>query len=60
MEKVFVPKKTLTVQMTLETWKRFESLRNILGLSKTKTFERMIAEAEKNLEAMSHVSERTL
>ena len=50
MEKQFVPKKTITVQLSLEMWKRFEGLCIALGLPKTKTFERMIENMEENLE----------
>lgn len=46
MQKEFVPKKTITVQLTLDLWKRFEGLCIALGLTKTKTFERMIQETE--------------
>lgn len=46
MEHEFVPKKTITVQLTLDMWKRFEGVCIALGLSKTKTFERMIQEME--------------
>lgn len=38
----FVPKKTITVQMTLEVWQCFERLCAVFGLTKTKTFEKMI------------------
>jgi len=49
MERKFVPKKTITVQLTLDMWKKFEELCVALGLTKTKTFERMIQEMERTL-----------
>ena len=50
MADVFVPKKTVTVQLPLQMWQQFMRLCQVLGLTKTKTFERMITETEKNLE----------
>lgn len=50
MDKEFVPKKTITVQLTLEMHKRFESVCKALGLPKTKTFEKMIENMEEKLE----------
>ena len=48
-DKVFVPKKTITVQVDLETWKSFGELCTAFGLPKTKTFKKLIADAEKEL-----------
>lgn len=50
MEKEFVPKKTITVQLNLDMWKRFDGVCVALGLTKTKAFERMIELAEKEIE----------
>lgn len=50
MEKEFVPKKTVTVQLSLDMWERFEGLRIAFGLTKTKAFEKMIELAEKEME----------
>lgn len=48
-DKVFVPKKTITVQVDLETWKSFDGLCTAFGLPKTKTFKKLVADAEKEL-----------
>ena len=50
MEHEFVPKKTITVQLTLDMWERFDRLCIALGLTKTKTFEKMIELAEQSME----------
>lgn len=50
MEKEFVPKKTITVQLTLDMWKRFDGICIALGLPKTKAFERMIENMEEKIE----------
>ena len=50
MEKEFVPKKTITVQLNLDMWKRFDGICIALGLTKTKAFEKMIELAEKEIE----------
>lgn len=47
MEREFVPKKTITVQLSLDMWERFEKLCSMFGLPKTKTFEKMIEEVER-------------
>ena len=49
MEKEFVPKKTITVQLTLEMHEKFNRLCKELGLPKTKVFERLIQEAHNAL-----------
>lgn len=48
-DKVFVPKKTITVQLDLDTWKSFDSLCIAFGLPKTKMFKKLIVDAEKEL-----------
>ena len=50
MEKEFVPKKTITVQLSLDMWKRFDGICIAFGLTKTKTFEKMVELAEKEIE----------
>jgi len=45
MEKEFVPKKTITVQLTLEVMQEFNELCEALNLPKTKTVEKLITEA---------------
>ena len=47
---MFIPKKTITVQLTLEMWQKFEKIRAALGLTKTQMIEKMIQEAEKEQE----------
>lgn len=47
--KVFVPKKTITVQLDLDTWKSFDGLCIAFGLPKTKMFKKLIDDAEKEL-----------
>lgn len=39
---MFIPKKTITVQLTLEMWQKFEEIRATLGLTKTQMIEKMI------------------
>ena len=39
---MFIPKKTITVQLTLEMWQKFEKIRAALGLTKTQMIEKMI------------------
>jgi hypothetical protein len=48
-DKVFVPKKTITVQIDFETWKSFDRLCMAFGLPKTKTFKKLVADAKKEL-----------
>lgn len=45
MEKEFVPKKTITVQLPLEVMQKFCELCKAYGLPKTKAIEKMIGEA---------------
>ena len=47
--KVFVPKKTITVQLDLETWKSFDGLCAMFGLPKTKMFKKLVDDAEMEL-----------
>lgn len=48
-DKVFVPKKTITVQLDLDTWKSFDGLCIAFGLPKTKMFKKLVDDAEKEL-----------
>lgn len=48
-DKVFVPKKTITVQLDLDTWKSFDVLCIAFGLPKTKMFKKLVDDAEKEL-----------
>ena len=45
MDKEFVPKKTITVQLTLDVMAKFEELCEAKNLSKTKMAETLIVEA---------------
>ena len=49
MDKEFVPKKTVTIQMTMETQRKLEVLLDRLELTKTKLLEKLIREAYANL-----------
>lgn len=49
MEHEFVPKKTITVQLTLEDLQKFSELCEALKLTKTKMVEKMIDDAYVNL-----------
>jgi len=49
MERKFVPKKTITIQMSPELHKMMVELLEALGLTKTKLLEKLITEAYFNL-----------
>lgn len=49
MEREFVPKKTVTIQMTIETHRMMAELLKELNLTKTKLLEKMITEAYSDL-----------
>ena len=49
MEKSFVPKKTVTIQMTPEIYTKFNELLDHYGVAKTKLLEKLIREAHSEL-----------
>ena len=49
MEKEFVPKKTITVQLSIELYQKMGEILTCLGLTKTKLMEKFIAEAYDDL-----------
>lgn len=50
MEKEFVPKKTITVQLTLELQEKLKTILDKTGLTKTKLLARMIENEYQKME----------
>lgn len=54
MEKEFVPKKTITVQLTIDLYRKFEDIVRNTGQTKTKLIERLINNEYQEMEAKRH------
>lgn len=48
MDGEFVPKKTITVQITLDTQRKIEELAEMRGVTRTKLIEQIVTEAYSN------------
>ena len=50
MEKEFVPKKTITIQLTLDLQEKLNTILSVSGLTKTKLLEKLIEQEYQSLE----------